>query len=148
MRRTVLLFGVVAGSLIAVLRLIEYRWLILTHSFEIYGALIAGIFAGVGLWLGRRLTRPVEKLVVREVPVPAPPAFVRDQAKLEELGITPRELEILGLAAEGLSTKEIATRTYVSANTVKTHLSNVFAKLGARRRTQAIQLGKALRLIP
>jgi ATP/maltotriose-dependent transcriptional regulator MalT len=64
------------------------------------------------------------------------------------LGITPRELEILELIAQGLSNKEIADRVFVSENTVKTHSSRVFDKLGARRRTQAVQVGKELRLIP
>jgi ATP/maltotriose-dependent transcriptional regulator MalT len=73
---------------------------------------------------------------------------VCDQAKLESLGITPRELEILELIAAGLSNKEIAARAFVSENTVKTHSSRVFEKLGARRRTQAVQLAKELRLIP
>ncbi len=73
---------------------------------------------------------------------------MRDERKLESLGITPRELEILGLIAAGLSNKEIADRVFVSENTVKTHSSRVFDKLGARRRTQAVQLGKELRLIP
>jgi ATP/maltotriose-dependent transcriptional regulator MalT len=80
--------------------------------------------------------------------VAAPANFVRDESKLESLGITPRELEILELIAAGLSNKEIAARVYVSENTVKTHSSRVFDKLGARRRTQAVQLGKELRLIP
>ena len=87
-------------------------------------------------------------MVVREVLVPAPAEFVRDEGKLESLGITPRELEILELIAQGLSNKEIAERVFVSENTVKTHSSRVFDKLGARRRTQAVQLGKELRLIP
>ena len=64
------------------------------------------------------------------------------------MAITPRELEVLELIAAGLSNKEIAERVFVSENTVKTHLSRVFDKLGARRRTQAVQLGKELRLIP
>jgi NarL family two-component system response regulator LiaR len=64
------------------------------------------------------------------------------------LGLTPRELEILALIAEGLSNKEIADRVHVSENTVKTHSSRVFDKLGAKRRTQAVQLGKEWRLIP
>jgi len=104
------------------------------------------VFASVGIWLGLKLTR--RTVVVREIMVPAPINFVRDQSKLESLGITPRELEILELIAEGLSNKEIAERVYVSENTVKTHSSRVFDKLGARRRTQAVQLGKELRLIP
>ena len=108
------------------------------------------MFASVGLWLGLRLTRPKERVVVREVEVlvPAPVEFVRDNTRVEALGITPRELEILELIAAGLSNKEIADRVFVSENTVKTHSSRVFEKLNVKRRTQAVQQGKALRLIP
>ena len=148
MRQHVLLYGLLGGGLIAFLKLIEYRWLVVEYSVEIYGGLVAAVFAGVGIWLGNRLTRHKETVVVREVVVAAPAFFERDQGKLASLGITPRELELLELIAQGLSNKEIAERAFVSANTVKTHLSRVFDKLGARRRTQAVQLGKALRLIP
>lgn len=148
MRKHVLLFGLLAGVLIAVLKLIEYRWLVVDHSIEMYGGLVAAVFAGVGIWLGLKLTRPKGTVVVREVLVPAPANFVRDEQKLASLGITPRELEVLELIAQGLSNKEIAERVFVSENTVKTHSSHVFDKLGARRRTQAVQLGKELKLIP
>jgi DNA-binding CsgD family transcriptional regulator len=148
MRKQVLLYGLLCGVLIAVLKAIEYRWLVLEYSVEIYGGLVAAVFAALGIWLGLRLTRRTETVVVREVVVEAPSEFVRDQARLESLGITPRELEILELIAAGLSNKEIADRVHVSENTVKTHLSRVFDKLGAKRRTQAVQLGKELRLIP
>jgi DNA-binding CsgD family transcriptional regulator len=159
MRKHVLLYGLLCGALVAVLRFIQYRWIIVEHSIEIYGALVAAVFAGLGIWLGLRLTRPAEPVVVREIQevhvqvqvpvhVPAPATFVRDEQKVGALGITPRELEILALMAEGLSNREIAERVSVSENTVKTHSSRVFDKLGARRRTQAVQLGKELRLIP
>ena len=148
MRKHVLLYGLLGGVLIAGLKLIEYRWLVVEHSVEIYGALVAAVFAAFGIWLGLRLTRPKETVVVREVLVEAPASFTRDERKLESLGITPRELEILELIAQGLSNREIAERVNVSENTVKTHSSRVFMKLGARRRTQAVQLGKDLRLIP
>jgi len=148
MRRHVLLYGLLGGFLIAGLKLIEYRWLVVEHSVEIYGGIVAALFAGLGVWLGLKLTRRTDTVVVREVMVPAPTAFVRDDRKLESLGITPRELQILELMAEGLSNREIAARVFVSENTVKTHSSRVFDKLGARRRTQAVQLGKELRLIP
>jgi len=148
MRKNVLLYGLLGGVLIAGLKLIEYRWLVVEHSVEIYGGLVAAVFASLGIWLGLRLTRPKETVVVREVLVPAPVAFVRDAGKLESLGITPRELEVLELIAEGLSNKEIAARACVSENTIKTHSSRVLDKLGARRRTQAVQRAKELRLIP
>ena len=148
MRKHVLLYGLLCGVLIVALKLIEYRWLVVEHSLEIYGGLVAALFAGLGIWLGLKLTRHKETVLVKEVMVPAPASFVRDEQKLETLGITPRELEILELIAQGLSNKEIAARAFVSENTVKTHSSRVFDKLGARRRTQAVQLGKELRLIP
>jgi len=147
MGKHVLLYGLIGGLLIAGLRLVEYRWLVVEHSIEIYGGLIAALFAGFGIWLGLKLTRHTETVVVREVQITAPTNFVRDQAKLESLGITPRELEILELIAVGLSNREIAGRLFVSENTVKTHLSRVFEKLGARRRTQAVQLAKGWQLI-
>jgi len=148
MRKHVLLYGLLGGVLIAVLQLIKYRWLVVEHSLEIYGGLVAAIFAGLGIWLGNRITRPPPSVVVREVMVPAPREFERDMAQLQSLGITPRELEILELIAQGLSNREIAERVFVSENTVKTHTSRLFEKLGARRRTQAVQMAKERRLIP
>jgi NarL family two-component system response regulator LiaR len=152
MHKHVLIFGLVGGALVTVLQFAEYRYLIVQHSFEIYGLTIAAVFAGVGIWLGTTIARRRE--VVREiavhveVPVPVPEAaFARDEKKRAALTITDREMEVLGLIAEGLSTREMAQRLYVSENTVKTHASRVFAKLGARRRTQAVQLGKLHRLI-
>jgi len=147
MRRHVLIFGLVGGVLIAGLRLIEYRWLVVQHSVEIYGGLVAAVFSGVGLWLGLRWTRPAKTVIVREVVAAPTVDFVRNQQQVESLGITPRELEVLELIAEGLSNKEIAARAHVSENTVKTHSSRVFDKLGARRRTQAVMRGRELRLI-
>ena len=85
-------------------------------------------------------------IVLREVPVPAVP-FVRDEAKVAELGITPRELEILEHIASGMSTREIAAALFVSENTLKTHASRLFDKLSVNRRTQAVQVAKSLGLI-
>jgi NarL family two-component system response regulator LiaR len=150
MKRQILILGLVSGVLIALLRYTEYRYLVLSHSIQIYSALIAAAFAALGIWLGTKLIRP--KVVLKEVHIPAPPTpqppFAPDQQRREALAITPRELEILTLVAEGLSNREIATRLYVSENTVKTHCSRAFDKLGARRRTQAVQLSKEFGLIP
>jgi DNA-binding CsgD family transcriptional regulator len=146
MRKHVLLYGLLGGALIALLKVVEYRYLVIEWSVEIYGGLIATVFAATGIWLGRKLTRPRQTVVVREVP--APPSFTLNQGTLEQLGITRRELEILQLIAAGLSNREIAQKLLVSENTVKTHSSRVFDKLGARRRTQAVQRGKEFGLIP
>ncbi len=164
--RDILLYGMCGGLLIVVLNLTEYRFLVVEHSVEIYGALVAALFAGFGIWLGLTLTRKkpaviiqqtivqekivketITETIVKEVPLQAGP-FVADETRAGELGITARELEILGLIATGLSNREIAGRLFVSENTVKTHSSRLFDKLGARRRTQAVQIGKTARLIP
>ena len=139
------IYGVCGGLLIVAMRFVEYRFLVIEHSVEIYGALIAAGFAAIGIWLGLTLTR--REVVVKEVPVPTTEPFVADTARIEALGITPRELEVLHLIAEGLSTKEMADRLFVSENTVKTHTSRVLDKLGASRRTQAVQLAKAQGII-
>jgi NarL family two-component system response regulator LiaR len=144
----ILTYGLIGGAVIALLRLVEYRYLVVEHSVEMYGALVAALFAAFGIWLGLKMTRAQERVVIREVAVPASPTFVRDAARLETLGITPRELEILELIASGLSNREIAEKIFVSENTVKTHSSRLFDKLGAKRRTQAVQLGKQAGLIP
>ncbi len=156
MKRHVLIFGVVGGILIATLQYTEYRFVIIEHSVELYGALVAILFATFGIWLGLRITRSRETIretvVVKEVLVPADaPAvesFAPNTAQQQNLGITARELEILTLIAGGLSNREIATQLFVSENTVKTHCARVFDKLGAARRTQAVQRGKELGLLP
>ena len=148
MRKSVLLYGLLGGVLIALLKAIEFRYLVVEHSVEIYGGLVALVFATLGIWLGLRITGREERVVVREVTVPAASTFTRNEAKLAAIGMTRRELEVLELIAAGLSNREIAERVFVSENTVKTHSSRVFEKLGARRRTQAVQLGKEFGLIP
>jgi DNA-binding NarL/FixJ family response regulator len=148
-KKTVLVYGLLAGALITVLRLVEFRWLVAEHALQIYGGAVALLFSALGIWLGLRITRPA-RVIVREVPVHVPAAtpFTPDAARLEQLGITPREHEILQLIATGLSNREIAERLFVSENTVKTHTSRLLAKLDARRRTQAVRLAKEARLIP
>lgn len=134
--------------MIAVLKLMEYRFLVIEHSVEIYGGLIALLFAGLGIWLGLKLTKTKETIIVKEVAISGTQPFSLNEANLSRLGVTPRELEILGLIAEGLSNREIAGQLFVSENTVKTHSSRLFDKLSAKRRTQAVQKGKELGLIP
>lgn len=163
MRRAILVYGLLGGALIVVLKLVEYRFLVVEHSLELYGGIVAALFATLGIWLGLKLTRvrevavetirevetvrEVERVREVEVVVERGAPFAVDQARLDRLGITPREYEILTLIAAGLSNREIAERLRVSENTVKTHSSRLFMKLDARRRTQAVQIAKASGLI-
>ena len=142
-----LLYGVCGGLLIFFLKYIEYRFIIVEHSIEIYGGLIALLFVSVGIWLGLKFTRKKEVVVIKEVPVSNTVPFALNESRLRELGITKRELEILELIARGMSNREIAEKLFVSENTVKTHSSRLFDKLSAKRRTQAVQIGKEMGLI-
>jgi DNA-binding CsgD family transcriptional regulator len=158
-KKTILLYGLLGGVLIAGLKLVEYRFLIVEHSIEIYGGIVALLFSVLGLWLGLKLTRTRETVVVREVEVPVevpvtvevpvrvPEPFAADPERVRQLGITPREMEILEAIAAGLSTREIAAKLFVSENTVKTHSRRLFDKLNAKRRTQAVQIAKEAGLI-
>src|SRR5437763_4761549 len=148
MKKHILIYGLCGGLLIVALKLIEYRFLVVEHSVEIYGGLIAALFAALGIWLGLKLTKNKEVLVVKEVAVPASQSFTLNQERAKHLGITKRELEILELIARGMSNREIAEKLFVSENTVKTHSSRLFEKLSAKRRTQAVQIGKEMGLIP
>jgi DNA-binding CsgD family transcriptional regulator len=146
--RRVLLYGLAGGILLALLKALEYQYFVRAYPGEIYGGLVAVIFSAVGLYLGLQWARSREVVVVKEICIPEGGPFVLDGEKLKALGITPREHEILGLIAEGLSNREIGERLFVSENTVKTHSSRLFGKLGVNRRVQAVLKGRELGLIP
>ena len=140
MKKTILIYGISLAALVALLRFIEYRFLVQDFSMELYIGTIALIFTALGIWAGRRLTRRKTVLIN--------PDFVFDEAAARRLGVSSRELEVLQLMSGGLSNQEIADKLFVSLNTIKTHTSNVFLKLDVRRRTQAIQKARELRFIP
>ena len=155
MKRHALIFGLVGGLLIATLRYTEYRFVIIEHSVELYSGLVAILFASLGIWLGLRITRrrePAPEAAATAVLVPGdPPAvepFAPDTVQQQTLSITARELQVLNLVARGFSNREIAAELFVSESTVKTHCARAFDKLGAARRTQAVQRGKELGLLP
>lgn len=145
--KPVLFYSLAGGVLIAVLRYIEYQHFVRAYPAELYGALVAVIFTVIGIYLGLRWTRRPNVLVPEVAVVRDDRPFEVNASSLQQTGITPRELEILGLIAEGLSNREIGERLFVSENTVKTHSSRVFDKLGVNRRMQAVQKGKDLGLI-
>jgi two-component system, NarL family, response regulator LiaR len=154
MKRHALIFGLVGGVLIAALQYFQYRFVVIEHSVELYSAVVAILCATFGIWLGLRITNRRERIVVKEVPVPAttevtaPADFVPDSNSQASTGITARELEVLTLVAQGLSNREIAAQLFVSENTVKTHCVRTFDKLGVSRRVQAVRRGKELGLLP
>jgi DNA-binding CsgD family transcriptional regulator len=138
MARTIILYALGLAAAAAALQWLEYRYVTRAHSTEIYVALIAAGFVALGIWVGRRLT-------------PAAPTrdeFVRNEAAIRSLGLSPREFEILALLASGQSNKEMARTLAISPNTIKTHIARVYEKLDVARRVQAIEKARWLQLIP
>ncbi|WP_231559622.1 response regulator transcription factor [Flavobacterium rivuli] len=131
------------------LKWLELRYIIFTHSFEIYAGCIAVLFTALGIWLALKLSKPkIETIVVeKEVRVNSNENIVPDVSLISQLEITKRELEILNLLAQGHSNQEIAATLFVSLSTVKTHNQNLFEKLDVKRRIQAVEKAKRLHLI-
>lgn len=138
MVRTVLIYGLALASGAVALEWLRYQVWVRTHVGELYIALIASAFLGLGVWMGARLFRPMA----------AAGGFEPNLKALASLGITAREHEVLGQLAAGRSNKEIARRLNLSPNTVKTHVARLYEKLEAARRTEAVLKGRELQLIP
>ena len=147
MKKQIIVYGLIGGLLIALLEFSKYRFIVIEHRLEIYGGITAVVFTALGIWFGLKLTKKKEVIVVKEVKVNSAEPFVLNAKKLEELGITGREHEILGLIAQGMSNKEIGEKLFIGENTVKTHSSRLFDKLNAKRRMEAVKIGKELGLI-
>ena len=151
--RQALLYGVSLAVLLLLLKWLEWRFIIMDHAFEIYAGAIAVVFMGLGIWLALKLSKPKKETVYvkveveKEIYIKEPAEFVMDEKELEKLGLSKRELEVLQLMAEGLSNQEIAERLFVSLNTIKTHSSKVLEKMDVKRRTQAIEKAKRLKII-
>ena len=138
MWRTILIFGGILAVAAFVLQWLEYQLLARTHPGELYIALLAIGFMGLGLWAGMRLAP--RRAAAGE-------GFVVNVRAKETLGISERELEVLGLLAAGRSNKEIASQLNVSPNTVKTHVAKLYGKLEVTRRTEAVMRARELGML-
>lgn len=148
--KLIFLYGASLAVLLFLLRWLELHFLIMDHAFEIYIGAIAIIFTSLGIWLALKLARPKVRTVVveKEVYINNTGAFILNEAALDQLNLSKRELEVLQLMAEGLSNQEIAGRLFLSLPTIKTHAGRLFEKLDVKRRTQAIEKAKRLQIIP
>lgn len=129
------------GALLAVgtfaLQWFDYQRLARAYSTDVYATLIAVAFLALGVYIGSR--------VLGKAREPAP--FDGNPKAQASLGISGRELDVLKELAAGRSNKEIAAKLAVSPNTVKTHTARLFEKLGARRRTDAINRARELGIL-
>lgn len=138
MTKKVIIYGVALALLATLLSVLQYYFLIRTFSLEIYLLVLALLFTVIGLWAGKNLTGTNSAKQLD---------FEPNKEAINYLGLSDRELEVLLLIAEGLSNKDIADRLYISTNTVKTHISNLFSKLDANRRTEALKKARSLKII-
>ncbi|WP_295801200.1 LuxR C-terminal-related transcriptional regulator [Mucilaginibacter sp.] len=146
--KQIIIYGVSLALLLVLLKWLEWRFIIIDHAFEIYAGTIALVFTGLGIWLAIKLIKPKVETIIVEKTVFAGSNFVLNEAEVNRLRLSARELEVLQLIADGLSNQQIAERLFVSLNTIKTHTSNLFLKMEVERRTQAIEMAKRLGLIP
>lgn len=147
--RQIIYYSIAFAVLLGLLKWIEYQFLIVDYSFEIYASATALLFTSLGVWIALKLTKPSPKIIKEENTLSLKSDhFKCNDVLILQLGISKRELEVLQLMAQGLSNQEIAEQLFVSLNTIKTHISNLFAKLEVKRRTQAVELAKKLAIIP
>jgi len=146
--KSTILYGIFLAVLLLLLKWLELRFIIINHAFEIYAGSIAVLFTALGIWLALKLTKPKTILIEKEIFTPKSAIFILNEKELAKLNISKRELEVLQLMSEGLSNQEIASKLFVSLNTIKTHNARLFEKLEVKRRTQAIETAKRLSIIP
>lgn len=132
--RQVLGWGAALAAGAVLLAWADWQRLARTHFADVALLLVAALFLGLGLWLGFAVWHRPQQ----------PPG---NPAAVASLGLTPREVEVLGLLAAGQANKEIARALGVSPNTVKTHLARLYEKLGATSRTGAIAQARSLGIV-
>lgn len=128
----ILAVAVLAGIVLVTIRVVEYHTMMSDLSLQVYGGVIAVIFAAVGVAAALGFQRKRKAIPNRGE------EFSWDEI-VSKFDLTTRESEVLKLLSNGMTNKEIGESLFVSQNTVKTHLSNIYTKLDVQRRTQAVQ---------
>lgn len=147
--RHLILYGSLLAILVFVLKWLQWKFLILDNSLDIYIGLIAVFFTALGIWMATQLVKPkIEKVIVeKEIYLETRPQFGINEAELKKLNLSTREYEVLQLLSRGCSNADIADKLFLSLSTVKTHVSNLFFKMDVKSRTQAIEKAKRLKII-
>ena len=141
------LYGFLMAILVFTLKWLQWKFLIMDNSIDIYVGFIAVFFLLLGVWVAKQLIKPsVETVVIEKEVVVAGQSLINEN-ELQKLNLSTREYEVLQLLAQGYSNAEIAERLFLSLSTIKTHVSNLFVKMDVKSRTQAIEKAKRLNII-
>lgn len=144
MKKTIIIYGVALATVLMIFKLIEYTYFSHRISLDTYLGIVAIIFLTVGLIVGKIF---LQKQQAKIAATQEASTVETSQAQAKEMGLSQRELEVLEFIAEGYSNQEIAEKLFVSINTIKTHITNIYSKLDVRRRTQAVSKAKELKII-
>jgi DNA-binding CsgD family transcriptional regulator len=144
-----LIYGISMALVLLLLKVMEAHFIVFNYRLDFFIGAIAIVFTVLGVWLALKLVKPkvVTQVIEKEVYIENHDEIEINQKEIAELGISKRELDVLNLMAQGLSNEEIAGKLFISLNTVKTHSSNIFVKLDVKRRTQAVEKAKRLKII-
>lgn len=146
--RVLIFYAFLMGILVFALKWLEWKFLIVNHSLEIYIGLLAVFFTVFGVWVASHFLKPRPKTIIveKEILVPVPEEKGINESELKKLNLSSREYEVLQLLSKGYSNAEIAEKLFLSLSTVKTHASNLFLKMDVKSRTQAIEKAKRLKI--
>lgn len=147
MRQVIIGFGILIFALLTLFQLARLQSFRSGFQMEIWIAVFSILFFIIGIILSRKVFKAKPQVIEKEVYTNTPEPFEIDKDQLIKLGISKREYEILQLINEGLSNQQIADKLFVSENTVKKHISNLFFKMDVERRTEAIKKAKGLKII-
>ena len=141
----IVVYGLTLAILVFVLKLLQWKFLIVDNAIDIYVGLVAVFFTVLGIWVARQLIKPqVETVIVEKV---VPEKYEINETELQKLNLSTREYEVLQLLAKGYSNTEISEQLFLSVSTIKTHVSNLFTKMDVKNRTQAAEKAKRLKVI-
>jgi len=136
MRKTILFFGLIAGAMMMLFQLSKFSLGSGTDQGDVFIVLGGGLFIVMGFLINRLMSQPTKSKPGRSY-----------QSIGQQTDLSKQEHKVLQLMAEGLSNIEIAENLFISQNTVKTHVSRVLSKLNAKRRTEAVKIGRDLEII-
>src|SRR5258707_14429723 len=140
MKQVVIGFGLLITALL-ILFMVAGIYHLYNHVADgIWIAIFSLLFLTIGILLSRKLF--LKRIVVTQ----AAPMAINEQQLIKE-GISKREAGILLLMHQGLSNQQIADKLFISENTIKKHISNIFQKLQVERRTEAVKRALELSII-